>query len=99
MHCSIAARHHDLAAVPELARQSAQLRDCPRQLVTLHRARRVDQETGPRARLVVGRHDEVAVTRLTPMRPAICAVVSTESALAERGPQGLADDREVINLR
>src|SRR3954471_20992425 len=63
----IAAGNHDVRAVPELTRQTGQLRHRPGQLRIAHRARAVDQEARSRPWLVEARHQELAVGGLTPM--------------------------------
>ncbi len=99
VHGGIATGDDDFAGISELAGERRQLGDRSRELLVLHRARGVDQESRPRPRLIERRHDELAVTRLAPMRTAIGAIVSAERALAQRGAHRAANDRHVVDLR
>ncbi len=95
----VTASHDHFARVSELPRQRAELGHRPGQLRVFHRAGCVDQESRARPRLVERRHDELAVTRLPPMRFSIRPIVAAERALAKRDADGAADDRHVVDLR
>ena len=57
------------------------------------------KKPGPWPRLVEGRHDELAVAGLPPMRTPVRAVVAAERAVAQAPAHVVADGRHVVDLR